>query len=175
MRFKGAICDCSGQLQGVPGPPGPKCQKKRSQKGRLGPVGPECQKRAAEKVKNDKKVSLRHFLDFFGTFLALRADRKKTNNHRHFGQDGVRDKQDPSLGQTGPLPGTNWDPSVGQTGLFPFNSTVKSAFCPVCPWTGRGLSLERLSQKGRQKNVYVFSVYWFLFFSPQKSLAILKL
>ena len=39
------------------------------------------------------------------------------------------DKWDPSPGQTG-------TPSQGQTGRFLFNSTVKSPFCPVCPWDG---------------------------------------
>ena len=66
-----------------------------------------------------------------------------------------------SLGQTGPLPGINWGPSLGQTGLFLLNSTVKSPFVPVCPWAGGGSSLGRLSHKGRHKNVYVSSVYWF--------------
>ena len=89
------------------------------------------------------------------------SGKKKTNKHKHFGRDGVRDRQEPSLGQTGPLPGTNWDLSLGQTGLFLFNSTVKSPFCPVCPWTGGGSSLGQLSHKGRHKSVYVFSVYWF--------------
>ena len=87
-------CDCSDQLQGVPGPPGPKCQK-TSQKGRPGPVGPECQK-SAEKVtkKSPKSLSLalfRDFFDFFGTFLALRADRPGTTFLRlfwHFGPGG---------------------------------------------------------------------------------------
>ena len=45
---------------------------------------------------------------------------KKNNKHKHFGQDGVWDKQelslgdkrDPSLGQPGPVPGTNWPFSV---------------------------------------------------------------
>ena len=69
---------------------------------------------------------------------ALQSGKKKTNKHKHFGRDGVRDKQEPSLGQTGPLPGTNWDPSLGQTGLFLLNSTVKAVFCPVCPWDGWG-------------------------------------
>ena len=54
--------------------------------------------------------------------------------NKHFRLDGVRDKQEPSLGQMGPLPGTKWDSSLGQTGLSLFNSTVKSPFCPVCPW-----------------------------------------
>ena len=61
---------------------------------------------------------------------------EKTNKHKHFRRDGLRDKQEPSLGQMGPLPGTKWDPSLGQTGLSLFNSTVKSPFCPVCPWDG---------------------------------------
>ena len=82
------ICDCSHQLRGVPGPPGPKCQK-TSQKGRLGPVGPECQK-SVEKVKKVPKKSLfgtfsalfRLLRDFFGPFLALRADRPETTFQR---------------------------------------------------------------------------------------------
>ena len=57
----------------------------------------------------------------------------------------------PSLGQREPISGTNWDPSLGQTGRFLFTSTVK---------------LGRLSRKGCQKNVYVFSVYCFFFFPP---------
>ena len=39
----------------------------------------------------------------------------------------------------GLLPGTKWDPSLGQTGLSLFNFTVKSPFCPVCPWDGGGV------------------------------------
>ena len=103
----------------------------------------------------------------FGTFpgrgfgTSLDSGKKKTNKHKHFRRDGVRDKQEPSLGQMGPLPGTNWDPSLGQTGLSLFNSTVKSPFCPVCPWDRWGFVPGTLSHKGRQKNVYVFSVYWF--------------
>ena len=82
---------------------------------------------------------------------------EKTNKHKHFGRDGVRDKQEPSLGQTGPLTGTNWDPSLGQTGRFLFNSTVKSPLCPVCPWDWWGfVPGTTVPQKGRQKNVYVF-------------------
>ena len=68
----------------------------------------------------------------------------------------------PCMGQMGPLPGTKWDPSLSQTSLSLFNSTVKSPFCPVCPWDGGGSSPGRLSRKGRQKNVHVFYVHWFL-------------
>ena len=43
------------------------------------------------------------------------SGKKKTNKHKHFGRDGVRDKQEPSLGtdgtppqdKLGPVPGTN--------------------------------------------------------------------
>ena len=66
------------------------------------------------------------------------SGKKKTNKHKHFRRDGVRDKQELSLGQMGPLPGTKWDPSLGQTGLSLFNSTIESPFCPVCPWDGWG-------------------------------------
>ena len=44
-------------------------------------------------------------------------------------------------GTNGTRPWDKWDPSLGQngqTGLSLFNSTVKSAFCPVCPWDGWG-------------------------------------
>ena len=54
-------------------------------------------------------------------------------------------------------------------GRFLFNSTVKSPFCPVCPWDGGGSSLGRLSRKGRQKNVYVHVFYVYLFFSSPRS------
>ena len=61
---------------------------------------------------------------------------EKTNKHKHLGRDRVRDKQepswdkrDPSLGQIGTRP---WD----KPAIFLFNSTVKSPFCPVCPWDG---------------------------------------
>ena len=64
--------------------------------------------------------------------------RKSTKKHKHFGRDGVRDKQEPFLGQTGPLPGRNRDPSLGETGRSLFNYTVKLPFCPVCPWDGWG-------------------------------------
>ena len=43
------------------------------------------------------------------------------------------DKWDPSPGQSGTR-----HPSLRQTGLSLFNSTVKSPFCPVCPWDGWG-------------------------------------
>ena len=50
-------------------------------------------------------LSPQHSGFFFG--------QEKTNKHKHFRQDGVRDKQEPSRGQMGPLPGQNgtrpWD------------------------------------------------------------------
>ena len=98
--------------------------------------------------------------------ILLRVGQEKANKHKHFGRDGVWDKQEPSLGQTGPLPGTNWDPSLGQTGLSLLNSTVRSPFCPVCPWDGWGSSLGRLSHKGHQKNMDVFFKYISFVFEP---------
>ena len=73
-----------------------------------------------------------------GQKVSPQSGKEKTNKHKYFRRDGVRDKQEPSLGQMGPLPRTKWDPSLGQTGLSLFNSTVKSPFCPVCPWDGWG-------------------------------------
>ena len=69
------------------------------------------------------------------------------------------DKWDPSPGQTG-------TPSQGQTGRFLLNSTVKSPFCPVCPWDGWGfvpgtIAPEALSEK-------CLCVFLFIgFFAPQ--------
>ena len=78
------------------------------------------------------------------------SGKKRTNKHKHFGRDGLRDKQEPSdsLGQMGPLPGTKWDVSLGQTGLSVLNSTVKSLFCPVCPWDGWGFVPGTSAPKG---------------------------
>ena len=87
--------------------------------------------------------------------IFLRGTVSRTSRNRPW------DKRDPSPGQTGTRP---WDKPV----FFLFSSTVKSPFCPICG-TGGGSSLGRLSRKGRQKNVYVFSVY--SFFRPQKTLA----
>ena len=87
---------------------------------------------------------------------------KKTNKHKHFRRDGVRDKQEPSLGQMGPLPGTNRDPSQGQTGRFLFNSTVKSPFCPVCPWDGWGFVPGTIAPEGpSEKCLCVFCLLVF--------------
>ena len=87
---------------------------------------------------------------------------KKTNKHKHFRRDGLRDKQEPSLGQTGPLPGTNWDPSLGQTGLSLLNSTVKSPFCPVCPWDGWGFGPGTIVPQGpSEKCLCVFCLLGF--------------
>ena len=89
--------------------------------------------------------------------------RKKTNKQKHFRRDGVRDKQEPSLGQMGPLPGTKWDPSLGQTGLSLFNSTVKSPFCPVCPWDRWGFVPGTIVPQGpSEKCLCVFCLLFFL-------------
>ena len=91
------------------------------------------------------------------------SGKKKTNKHKHFGRDGVRDKHEPSLGQTRPLPGTNWEPS-GQTGRFQFNSTVKSPFCPVCPWDRWGFVPETIVPQRPPDKVFSLNCF---FFRPQ--------
>ena len=67
----------------------------------------------------------------------------------------VSGTQEPSLGQTGPVSGTNgahpWDKprwSLRQTGRSLFN------------YSKLGIS-SHLSREGRQKNIIVFCVYWF--------------
>ena len=70
------------------------------------------------------------------------------------------DKWDLSLGQTG-------TPSLGQTGLSLFNSTVKSPFCPVCPWDGWGFVPGTIVPQGpAEKCLCVFCLL--VFCSPQK-------
>ena len=104
-------------------------------------------------------------VDRIPSALGIRA-RKKTNKHKHFRRDGLRDKQELCLGQTGPLPGTKWDPSLGQTGLSLFNSTVKSLFCPVCPWDGRGFVPGTIVPQGpSEKCLCVFCLL--VFFAPK--------
>ena len=75
-------CDCSDQLQGVPGPPRPKMPKK-SQKGRSGPV-PKKRRKSKKSRKSAKERLFRDFFDFFGNFLARRADRPRTTFLRRF-------------------------------------------------------------------------------------------
>ena len=101
---------------------------------------------------------------FFG--FPCFSGKKKTNKHKYFRRDSVRDKQEPSLGQMGPLPGTKWDPSLGQTGLSLFNSTVKSPFCPVCPWGGWGFVPGTIVPQGpSEKCLCVFCLL--VFFAPK--------
>ena len=100
----------------------------------------------------------------------LQPGKRKTNKHKHCGRDGVRDKHEPSLGQTGPVPGTNWDPSLGQTGLFLFNATVKSPFCPVCPWDGWGFVPGTIVPQGpSEKCLCVFCLLFFFAPNPEGS------
>ena len=56
--------------------------------------------------------------------------------HKHFVQDGVRDKQELALGQTGPVL-RQTDIVLGINLLFSFNNyTVKSPCSPTVRWTG---------------------------------------
>ena len=98
--------------------------------------------------------------------LQFSVGQEKTNKHKHFRRDGLWDKQEPSLGQMGPLPGTKWDPSLGQTGLSLSNSTVKSLFCPVCPWDWWGFVPGTIvPQKPSEQCLCVFCLL--VFFSPK--------
>ena len=90
---------------------------------------------------------------------------EKTNKHKHFGRDGVRDKHEPSLGQMGPLPGTNWDPSlVGQTDLFLLKCHSKNAILSrlslrwvgVRPW-------DDCPARAVRKMLMCLKVCWFFF------------
>ena len=73
----------------------------------------------------------------------------------------------------GPLPGTKWDPSLGQTGLSLFNSTVKSLFCPVCPWDGWGFVPGTIVPQGpSEKCLCVFCSLFF--FAPKRMLGQMK-
>ena len=109
-----------------------------------------------------------HHRTLLGGHLPLqKSGKKKTNKPKHFGRAGVRDKREPSLGQTGPLPGTNWDPSLGQTGLFLFNSTVTSPFCPVCAWDGCG---DDCPTRAVRKMFMCFLFIGFFFHTIKKSI-----
>ena len=71
----------------------------------------------------------------------------------------------PPRDKVGPLPGTKWDPSLGQTGLSLFNSTVKSPFCPVCPWDGWGFVPGTIVPQGpSEKCLCVFCLLFFFCF-----------
>ena len=68
------------------------------------------------------------------------------------------DKRDPSLGQTGTRPGTNWPFSVEFHSKIAILSLLSLVRIPVCPWDDCPAGAVR-------KNAYVFSVYWL--FRPQ--------
>ena len=93
--------------------------------------------------------------------------RKKPININILGGTVFRDKHEPSLGQTGPLP-DKLGPVPGTNGLFLFNSTVKSPFCPVCPWDGWGFVPGTIVPQGpSEKCLCVFCLLVF-FFAPRK-------
>ena len=68
----------------------------------------------------------------------------------------------------GPLPGTNRDPSQAQTGRCLFTSTVKSPFCPVCPWDGWGFVPGTIAPEGPSEKMFMCSLF-IGFFAPQKT------
>ena len=99
--------------------------------------------------------------------FALTIGQEKNNKYKHFRRDGLWDKQEPSPGQMGSLPGTKWDPFLGQTGLSLLNSTP---FCPVCPWDGWGFVPGTIVPQGpSEKCLCVFCLLVSDSFSPQTS------
>ena len=88
------------------------------------------------------------------------SGKKKANKRKHFGQDGVRDKQEPSLNQMGTRPWDKQRSSLGQTGRFYCLITVKSPLCPISLWNGWGSSPGTIVPRGAsEKENYVFCVY----------------
>ena len=79
---------------------------------------------------------------------------------KHLGRSGVGDKADPSLGQTGPAPGTNRTCPLGQVDAVPakhhgcslLNCTGHCAACPIRPW-------DKWDPPKVSENAYVFCVY----------------
>ena len=73
---------------------------------------------------------------------AVISGKRKTNKHKHFWRDGVQDKQEPSLGQTGtrprdklgPVPGTHRPFSVEFHSKIAILSRLSLGRVPVCPW-----------------------------------------
>ena len=111
-------------------------------------IGPKI---AIKQVKKDK----------WYLFRAPTRARKKPININIFGRT--------VSGTNRNRPWDKWDPSPGQNGTRPWDKPAflclipqsNRHFVPFVPGTGGGSSLGRLSHKGRQKNVCVFSVYWF--------------
>ena len=116
-------------------------------------------------TSRDQKELMQKTLSDFWSLLSepdFRA-RKKPININIFGgtvsgtnRNRPWDKWDPSPGQNGTRP-------LGQTGLSLFNSTVKSPFCPVCPWDGWGFVPGTIVPQGPFENcLCVFCLLVFL-------------
>ena len=76
------------------------------------------------------------FLVWLGSLGVKLRQEKNPININILGGTVFGTKQEPSLGD--PSLGQTGNPSLGQTGRFLLTSTVKSPFCSVCPWDGRG-------------------------------------
>ena len=94
--------------------------------------------------------------------------RKKPINTNILGGTVLGTNRNRPRDKPGPVPGTNWAPSLGQTGLSLFNSTVKSLFCPVCPWEGWGFVPGTIVPQGpSEKCLCVFCLLFF--FAPKNA------
>ena len=99
--------------------------------------------------------------------------RKKPININIFGGTVSGTKRNRPWDKWDPSPGTKWDPSLGQTDLSLFNSTVKSLFCPVCPWDGWGFVPGTIVPRGpSEKCLCVFCLLFFLLPTKLRTLTI---
>ena len=72
---------------------------------------------------------------------------------------GGRDKQKPSLGETGPLPGQIGTCPSDKPAVFQMNSTVKSSFCPFVAGTG-GFVPGTIVPQGPSENLLFIGSFW---------------
>ena len=107
----------------------------------------------------DPRKSGRNFSGFIEIFRITSGEsgKKKTININILGGT--------VLGTDSNRPWDKRDLSLGQTGRFLFNSTVKSLFCPVCPWDVWGFVPGTIvpPRPSKKKGLCVLCL---LFFSP---------
>ena len=126
----------------------------------------QAQKSAAKRTNKSTCQTSKYTPGFFRLRrIALESGKKKPININILGGTVSGTNRNRPWDKRDPLPGTNWDPSLGQTGLFLFNSTVKSPFCPVCPWDGWGFVPGTIVPQGSsEKCLCVFRLL--VFFAP---------
>ena len=105
-------------------------------------------------------------VSFFFVLIIFHNSGKKPININIFGGTASGTNRNRPWDKWDPSPGTKWDPSLGQTGLSLFNSTVKSPFCPVCPWDRWGFVPGTIVPQGPSEKC--LCVFLFIgFFAPK--------